>query len=244
MSRPPRTRPSRSRDRGSDDFSRSNGFDAPPMPSTRPLQPRPRVPSLNGGYSSDRDRYGTSPPASRMHYDGPGASSGFTPSRASPAPSRPARSERRPVNSVVSESTRRSFDEEPDPYGGMDGEPRDIRRSQRDEPERGNSVEEQTSPQGLGNVISAFQTAGYRRGPDREREKQMEQRERIREREPGRAVKGRQKTLGEIDGEFMSFGTSGNASSREHSRARPDAGRMGICDRSRCRSLFYTLLHI
>ncbi|KAG8787622.1 hypothetical protein FRC12_015415 [Ceratobasidium sp. 428] len=200
MSRPPRTRPSRSRDRGSDDFSRSNGYDAPPMPSTRPLQPRPRVPSLNGGYTSDRDRLGTSPTGSQMYYNN---SSGFTPSRASPAPNRPARSMRRPVNSIVSDSVRpspRPSLDEDDPYGGMGGESYEPRGSRRDTPERGNSLEDQTSPKALGNVISAFQNAGVRRaGVDKERERQMEQRERIREREPGRAMKGRQKTLGDID---------------------------------------------
>ncbi|QRV97223.1 exocyst complex component Sec8 [Ceratobasidium sp. AG-Ba] len=183
MSRPPRVRPSRSRDRGSEDFSRDV---PPPMPVTRPLQPRPRVPSLNG-YTSDRDRdrFGTSPSGSQMYYNN-------TTARGSPAPSRPARSERRPVNSVASESARPSLDED-DPYGGMDGEPvvQETRRV--------NSVDDQGGPKALGNVISAFQTAGYRRaGGDREREKQMEQRERIREREPGRAVK-RRGTLGEID---------------------------------------------
>ncbi|KAG8680453.1 hypothetical protein FRC09_018220, partial [Ceratobasidium sp. 395] len=200
MSRPPRTRPSRSRDRGSDDFSRSNGYDAPPMPSTRPLQPRPRVPSLNGGYTSDRDRLGTSPTGSQMYYNGSG---GFTPSRASPAPNRPARSMRRPVNSIVSDSVRpspRPSLDEDDPYGGMGGEAYEPSRSRRDTPERGNSLEDQTSPKALGNVISAFQNAGIRRaGVDKERERQMEQRERIREREPGRAIKGRQKTIGDID---------------------------------------------
>ncbi|KAF8595459.1 hypothetical protein BDV93DRAFT_528628, partial [Ceratobasidium sp. AG-I] len=200
MSRPPRTRPSRSRDRGSEDFSRSSGFDAPPLPSTRPLQPRPRVPSLNGGYASDRDRYGTSPPNGRMYYDGPGSSSAYQASRASPAPNRPARSERRPINSMASDSMRHSprpsLDEDADPYGGMDGEPR---MSIRGTLERGNTLEDPASPKALGNVISAFQTAGFRRaGTDRERERQLEQQERIREREPGR-VKGRQKTLGEID---------------------------------------------
>ncbi|KAG9089978.1 hypothetical protein FRC06_001261 [Ceratobasidium sp. 370] len=202
MSRPLRTRPSRSRDRGSDDFSRPNGYDVPPIPSTRPLQPRPRVPSFSGGYTSDRDRFGTSPSSGQMYYNGSGVGPGFTPSRASPVPSRPARSERRPVNSIASESRlspRPSLDEE-DPYGGMDGEPQDTRRRERGTPERGNTLEDQTSPKALGNVISAFQNAGNRRaGVDREREKLMEQRERIREREPGRAVKGRQKTLGEID---------------------------------------------
>ncbi|KAG9119452.1 hypothetical protein FRC07_005513, partial [Ceratobasidium sp. 392] len=156
MSRPPRTRPSRSRDRGSDDFARSNGYDVPPMPSTRPLQPRPRVPSLNGGYTSDRDRFGTSPSGSQMYYNGPGGN-GFTPSRASPAPSRPARSERRPVNSIISDSARpspRPSLDEDDPYGGMGGE-----TYQSYEPKRGNSLEDQTSPKALGNVISAFQNA-------------------------------------------------------------------------------------
>ncbi|KAG9093587.1 hypothetical protein FS749_014144 [Ceratobasidium sp. UAMH 11750] len=202
MSRPPRTRPSRSRDRGSDDFSRSNGYDVPPIPSTRPLQPRPRVPSLNGGYTSDRDRFGTSPSSGQMYYNGPGVGTGFTTSRAAPAPSRPARSGRRPVNSIASESQpspRPSLGDE-DPYGGMDGDPQEARIRERETPERGNTLEDQTSPKALGSVISAFQNAGTRRaGVDREREKLIEQRDRIREREPGRAVKGRQKTLGDID---------------------------------------------
>lgn len=180
MSRAPRARPSRSRDRGSEDFSRDV---PPPMPATRPLQPRPRVPSLTGGYTSDRDRFGTSPPGSQMYYNNP---------RASPAPSRPARSERRPVNSVASGSARPSFDDDADPYGGMDGEP------QVQETRRLNSVDD--GPKALGTVLSAFQTAAYRRaGVDREKEKLIEQRERIREREPGRAIKGRRGTLGEID---------------------------------------------
>ncbi|KAG8745910.1 hypothetical protein FRC10_006714 [Ceratobasidium sp. 414] len=202
MSRPPRTRPSRSRDRGSDDFSRPNGYDVPPMPSTRPLQPRPRVPSLNGGYASDRDRPGTSPSSGQMYYNSPSVGAGFTPNRAALAPGRPARSERRPVNSIASESRpspRPSLDEE-DPYGGVGGEPQETRRWERETPERGNTLEDQTSPKAVGNVISAFQNAGARRaGVDRERERLMEQRERIREREPGRAVR-RQQTLGEIDG--------------------------------------------
>ncbi|KAJ1301826.1 hypothetical protein OPQ81_009054 [Rhizoctonia solani] len=192
MSRTPRTRGSRSRDRGSEDFSRSNGYpyDAPPLPVTRPLQPRPRVPSITGGYTSDRDRdrFGTSPSSSRMHYE--------TPSRASPAPSRPARSERRPINSIASDSFRQthsqrpSMDEDVDPYGGIDAPPLAQPQFQDDH-----------EPKALGNVISAFQTAGYRRtGPqDKERERLIEQTDRIREREPGRAVKGRRGTIGEID---------------------------------------------
>jgi hypothetical protein len=197
MSRPPRTRGSRSRDRGSEDFSRSNGYgyDAPPLPATRPLQPRPRVPSINGGYGSDRDRdrFGTSPSNSRMHYE--------MPSRASPAPSRPARSDRRPINSIASDSLRQghsprpSFDEA-DPYGGMDGLNQPQLQSQ------SQAYDDQPEPKALGTVISAFQNAGFRRGvPDRERERQIEQRDRIREREPGRRIKGRRGTLGEIDGE-------------------------------------------
>ncbi|KAL5639427.1 hypothetical protein ACGC1H_006810 [Rhizoctonia solani] len=191
MSRPPRTRGSRSRDRGSEDFSRSNGYpyDAPPLPVTRPLQPRPRVPS--GGYTSDRDRerFGTSPSSSRMHYE--------TPSRASPAPSRPARSERRPINSIASDtfrqghSPRPSIDDDVDPYGGIDAPPLAQPQFQEDHEE----------PRALGNVISAFQTAGYRRTavPDKDRDRVIEQRDRIREREPGRAIKGRRGTIGEID---------------------------------------------
>ncbi|KAG8751436.1 hypothetical protein FRC11_009388, partial [Ceratobasidium sp. 423] len=124
-----------------------------------------------------------------MHYE--------TPSRASPAPSRPARSERRPINSIASDSFRQhhsprpSIDDDGDPYGGMDAPPIAQPQFQEDHGE----------PKALGNVISAFQTAGYRRatGPDKERERMIEQRDRIREREPGRAVKGRRGTIGEID---------------------------------------------
>ncbi|CUA68294.1 putative exocyst complex component sec8 [Neurospora crassa OR74A] [Rhizoctonia solani] len=193
MSRTPRTRSSRSRDRGSEDFSRSNGYpyEAPPLPITRPLQPRPRVPSISGGYTSDRDRerFGTSPSGSRMHYE--------TPSRASPAPSRPARSDRRPINSIASDSFRQghsprpSMDDDVDPYGGMDAPPLAQPQFQEDYGE----------PRALGTVISAFQMAGNRRGsiPDRDRERVIEQRDRIREREPGRAIRGRRGTIGEID---------------------------------------------
>lgn len=199
MSRLPRSRGSRSRDRGSEDFSRANGYpnDAPPLPATRPLQPRPRVPSIGGGYTSDRDRdrFGTSPSNSRMHYEVPNRGS-----PASPAPSRPARSERRPINSIASDSLRQSNSprvslDDGDPYGGMDGQL---------------PIEEQddrSEPKALGTVISAFQNAGYRRGaPDREKERQMEQRDRIREREASRNIK-RRGTVGEIDGEaIVSFG--------------------------------------